>query len=67
MNTQIYEWNKKSLKFFEANNYEVHEGLMMIGKILEKRANRAECFLVGLSLLLLPVAADTRKWLMVSP
>jgi ribosomal protein S18 acetylase RimI-like enzyme len=34
VNAQIYEWNKKSLKFFEANDYEVHESLIMIGKIL---------------------------------
>ena len=34
VNAQIYEWNKKSLKFFKTNDYEVHEGLIMIGKIL---------------------------------
>ena len=34
VNAQIYEWNKKSLKFFKTNDYEVHEGLITIGKIL---------------------------------
>jgi ribosomal protein S18 acetylase RimI-like enzyme len=38
VNAQIYEWNKKSLKFFEANDYEVHEGLIMIGKILREES-----------------------------
>ena len=34
VNAQIYEWNNKSLKFFKANGYGVHEGLIMIGKML---------------------------------
>ncbi len=37
VNAQIYEWNKQSLKFFKANDYEVHEGLIMIGKILGEK------------------------------
>ncbi len=36
VNAQIYQWNKKSLDFFMAAGYEVHNDLIMIGKNLQK-------------------------------
>lgn len=35
VNAQIYQWNKKSIEFFKAIGYEVHEDLIMIGKLFE--------------------------------
>jgi ribosomal protein S18 acetylase RimI-like enzyme len=34
VNAQVYKWNKRSLEFFCALGYEVHEDLVMIGKPL---------------------------------
>jgi ribosomal protein S18 acetylase RimI-like enzyme len=34
VNAQVYKWNKKSIDFFRAAGYEVHEDLIMIGKML---------------------------------
>jgi ribosomal protein S18 acetylase RimI-like enzyme len=34
VNAQIYRWNQKSIDFFKANGYELHEDLIMIGKLL---------------------------------
>jgi len=34
VNAQIYRWNQKSVDFFKAAGYEVHEDLIMIGKFL---------------------------------
>lgn len=34
VNAQIYRWNRKSIAFFKASGYEVHEDLIMIGKSL---------------------------------
>jgi ribosomal protein S18 acetylase RimI-like enzyme len=34
VNAQIYKWNKRSIEFFCALGYEVHEDLVMIGKPL---------------------------------
>ncbi len=34
VNAQIYRWNRKSIDFFKASGYEVHEDLIMIGKSL---------------------------------
>jgi ribosomal protein S18 acetylase RimI-like enzyme len=34
VNAQIYRWNQKSIDFFKAIGYEVHEDLIMIGKLL---------------------------------
>lgn len=36
INAQIFQWNAKSLEFFKAAGYEVHSGLIMIGKYLKK-------------------------------
>jgi len=36
VNAQIYQWNKKSVHFFKAAGYDVHEDLIMIGKTFEK-------------------------------
>lgn len=34
VNAQIYQWNQKSVDFFKAAGYEVHEDLIMMGKSL---------------------------------
>jgi len=34
VNAQVYRWNQKSVDFFKAIGYEVHEDLIMIGKLL---------------------------------
>jgi ribosomal protein S18 acetylase RimI-like enzyme len=34
VNAQVYQSNKKSIDFFKAAGYEVHEDLIMIGKML---------------------------------
>ena len=36
VNAQIYQWNKKSIEFFKAAGYNVHNDLIMIGKTFEK-------------------------------
>jgi ribosomal protein S18 acetylase RimI-like enzyme len=35
VNAQVYQWNKQSIEFFKAAGYEVHDDLIMIGKLLE--------------------------------
>jgi ribosomal protein S18 acetylase RimI-like enzyme len=34
VNAQVYKWNKQSIEFFKAAGYEVHDDLIMIGKLL---------------------------------
>jgi ribosomal protein S18 acetylase RimI-like enzyme len=34
VNAQVYQWNKRSIEFFKAAGYEVHDDLIMIGKML---------------------------------
>jgi ribosomal protein S18 acetylase RimI-like enzyme len=34
VNAQVYQWNKRSIEFFRATGYEVHDDLIMIGKML---------------------------------
>jgi ribosomal protein S18 acetylase RimI-like enzyme len=36
VNAQVYQWNTKSLEFFEAAGYEVHSDLIMVGKQLKQ-------------------------------
>jgi len=36
VNAQVYQWNKGSIEFFKAAGYEVHDDLIMIGKMLGK-------------------------------
>lgn len=34
VNAQIYQWNRKSIDFFKASGYEIHDDLIMVGKTL---------------------------------
>jgi ribosomal protein S18 acetylase RimI-like enzyme len=36
VNAQIYQSNRKSIEFFKASGYEIHDDLIMIGKMLGK-------------------------------